>query len=126
MNRLKSFSGLLAAAAIALPLAAMAQDHRDDHRDDRRDNPPSQEHHDERREAPGHDGPGPRGAGPGHNWHKGDRVPASYRDKRYEVTDWKARHLRQPPRGYHWVNVDGDYVLAAVATGVIADLLLNN
>ena len=31
-----------------------------------------------------------------------------------------------PPRGYHWVNVNGDFVLAAVATGVIADLLLSN
>ena len=53
-------------------------------------------------------------------------MPATYRDKRYEVTDWKARHLRQPPRGYHWVNVNGDVVLAAVATGVIADLFLSN
>ena len=101
-------------------MAAMAQDHRDDHHD----NQPAQEHHEENRAAPGYDDHGPRGAGPDHNWHKGDRVPASYRDKRYEVTDWKARHLRQPPRGYHWVNVNGDYVLAAIATGVIADMLL--
>jgi Ni/Co efflux regulator RcnB len=41
------------------------------------------------------------------------------------IRDWKARHLRRPPRGYHWVSVNGDYVLAAIATGVIADLLLN-
>jgi Ni/Co efflux regulator RcnB len=121
MNPLKSLSGLLVAAAFVLPLAAMAQDHRDDHHD----NQPGQEQHDDHRAAPAHDEHA-RGAGPDHNWHKGDRVPASYRDKRYEVTDWKARHLRQPPRGYHWVNVNGDYVLAAIATGVIADLLLNN
>ncbi len=75
--------------------------------------------------APAHDEHA-RGAGPDHSWHKGDRIPASYRDKRYEVADWKAHDLRQPPRGYHRVNVNGDYVLAAVATGVIADLLLNS
>lgn len=121
MTSLKTLSGLLVAASFALPLAAMAQDHRDDHHD----NQPSQEHHDDHRAPPAHDDHA-RGAGPDHSWHKGDRVPASYRDKRYEVNDWKARHLRQPPRGYHWVNVNGDYVLAAIATGVIADLLLNN
>ena len=102
MNHLKTLAGLLVAAAVSLPALSMAQG-RDDQHDDR----------------------AVRGAGPDHNWRKGDRIPASYRDKRYEVSDWKARHLRQPPRGYHWVSVNGDYVLAAVATGVIADLLLN-
>ncbi len=38
----------------------------------------------------------------------------------------RSHHLRKPPRGYEWRNVDGDYVLGAVATGVIADLLLNS
>ena len=33
---------------------------------------------------------------------------------------------RAPPSGYHWVQVNGDFVLAAVATGVIADMLLGN
>jgi Ni/Co efflux regulator RcnB len=120
MNRLKSLSGLLVAAAFVLPVAALAQDRHDDHHD----NQPSQEHHDDRRDAPAAHDERARGAGPDHNWHKGDRVPATYRNKRYEVTDWKARHLRQPPRGYHWVNVNGDFVLAAIATGVIADLFL--
>jgi len=108
MNHLKSLAGLLIAAAVAVPAISMAQDdHRDDHRAE-------QSHAQE------------RGAGPDHSWHKGDRIPASYRDKRYEVTDWKSHNLRQPPSGYHWVNVNGDYVLAAIATGVIADMLLNN
>jgi len=34
--------------------------------------------------------------------------------------------LQQPPRGYHWVGVNGDYVLAAIATGVIAQIVLSN
>jgi Ni/Co efflux regulator RcnB len=108
MNSLRTLSALLLATALVAPTLSMAQD-RDDHRDD---------HH----PAAMH---GERGAGPDHNWHKGDRIPATYRDKHYEV-DWRSHHLRQPPAGYHWVQVNGDYVLAAVATGVIADMLLNH
>jgi Ni/Co efflux regulator RcnB len=113
MNHIKTLASALLVAAIALPAISMAQD-RDDKHDDRR----TEQRHDEQR----HD---ERGAGPDHSWHKGDRVPAEYRNKRYEVSDWKAHNLRRPPSGYHWVNVNGDYVLAAVATGVIADMLLN-
>ncbi|HEX3364003.1 RcnB family protein [Phenylobacterium sp.] len=40
--------------------------------------------------------------------------------------DWRAHHLRHPPRGYEWREVDGNYVLAAAATGVIASLIANN
>ena len=98
-------------AALALSLlsgtAAMAQPHRDDHRgpdrhDDRHDNGP-------------------------HHWGTGERLPAEYRGahSRYVVNDWRAHHLRQPPRGYHWVRDDrtNDYVLAAVATGLVASII---
>ena len=58
---------------------------------------------------------------------RGDRVPDQYRrDRQYAVDDWQARHLRRPPRGYHWVRDDNNnYFLAAAATGLILDLLLN-
>jgi Ni/Co efflux regulator RcnB len=58
---------------------------------------------------------------------RGDRVPDQYRNnKQYVVNDWQQRHLRKPPRGYHWVRDDNNnYFLAAVTTGVILDLLLN-
>jgi Ni/Co efflux regulator RcnB len=62
---------------------------------------------------------------PHRDWHRGDRLPDQYRDRNYVVDDWHGHGLRQPPRGYHWVGVDGDYVLAAVATGVIASILLS-
>ena len=57
----------------------------------------------------------------------GDRLPPQYRSNRqYVVNDWQQRHLRKPPRGYHWVRDDNNnYFLAAVTTGVILDLLLN-
>jgi len=42
------------------------------------------------------------------------------------VNDWRGHHLSPPPRGYQWVQVGNDYVLAAIATGIIAQLLLNN
>jgi Ni/Co efflux regulator RcnB len=66
------------------------------------------------------------GAGPDHNWHRGDRLPQRYRSHQYVVNDWRDHHLRPPPRGYHWVQSGGDYVLAAIATGVIADLIINS
>jgi Ni/Co efflux regulator RcnB len=66
------------------------------------------------------------GAGPGHNFRRGDHLPSQYRNNQYVVNDWRGHHLRQPPRGYHWVQTGGDYVLAAVATGVIADLIINS
>ena len=66
-----------------------------------------------------------RGAGPSHNFYRGGRLPAEYRDHRYVVNDWRGHHLNAPPRGYHWVQTGDDFVLAAIATGVIASVLLN-
>ncbi|MGN6707586.1 MAG: RcnB family protein [Rhodanobacter sp.] len=79
-----------------------------------------------------------RGHGNGHyrNWHdrgrhegwykRGGYLPVEYRSTRYVVYDWRDAHLREPPRGYHWVRSDnGDFLLVAIATGVIVDLLLN-
>ena len=65
------------------------------------------------------------GEGP-HDWHRGDRLPNDYRDRQYVVDDYRGYGLQQPPRGYHWVGVNGDYVLAAIATGVIAQIVLSN
>jgi Ni/Co efflux regulator RcnB len=60
------------------------------------------------------------------HWSRGDRLPKQYRDNQYVVSDWKTRHLRTPPRGYHWVRTDDRYVLSAIATGVIADIIINS
>jgi Ni/Co efflux regulator RcnB len=43
---------------------------------------------------------------------------------RGEHVDYKEHHLRAPPHGYEWRQVDGNYVLAAVATGVIASAII--
>ena len=75
----------------------------------------------------GRRGPPPhaRGVGPDHRWHRGDRLPPAYRHRQYVVNNWRAHRLSAPPRGYNWVQVGGDYALIAVATGLIAQLVLN-
>lgn len=59
------------------------------------------------------------------SWRKGDRL--GYYQTRYVEVDWRARHLRAPPRGYHYVRDDrGDILLAAIATGLIASIIAGN
>jgi Ni/Co efflux regulator RcnB len=58
-------------------------------------------------------------------FHRGGRLPGEFRDRQYVVSDWRGHHLTAPPRGYHWVQVGPDYVLASVATGIIANLILS-
>lgn len=67
-----------------------------------------------------------RGAGPNRQFYRGDRLPPQYRHRNYVVNDWRGHGLRAPPRGYHWVQTGSDYVLVAIATGVILELMLNN
>ena len=55
-----------------------------------------------------------------HYWRAGERLPSGYRGSRYVVHDDRAYHLHSPPRHHHWVRVDNDVVLTAVATGVVA------
>jgi Ni/Co efflux regulator RcnB len=66
-----------------------------------------------------------RDDGPNHGFRKGGRLPAEYRNRQYVVNDWRSHDLRAPPRGYHWVQAGGDYVLVAITTGIIMELLLN-
>jgi Ni/Co efflux regulator RcnB len=85
---------------------------RDDHRGKRHD------HGNNRR------GSDERGAGPDHDFYRGNRLPAEYRDRQHRVEDWRGHRLSAPPPGYHWVQVGGDYVLAANSTGIIFQILL--
>jgi Ni/Co efflux regulator RcnB len=58
-------------------------------------------------------------------WNRGQKLSINYRDRRYQV-DWRAHHLHQPRPGYQWVQVDGQYVMVALATGLIADAMFGN
>ncbi|GAB2493630.1 RcnB family protein [Pseudoxanthomonas sangjuensis] len=45
----------------------------------------------------------------------------------YVVNDWGYYGLRRPPHGYYWRRSDaGDFLLVALATGIIADVILNH
>lgn len=52
-------------------------------------------------------------------WKKGYHMKQEDWARAQRVDDWKAHHLRTPPRGYEWRSVDGNYVLADINTGVI-------
>ncbi|MGA7811554.1 RcnB family protein [Caballeronia sp.] len=65
-----------------------------------------------------------RGNGP-RDWRKGDRLPSDYRNRQYVVDDYRGYGLRQPPRGYQWVGVSGDYALVAISSGVIAQIVIS-
>lgn len=121
--RTKPLVCLAVMASIGLSSVAFAQD-RDHDGQDRHEHRARAERM-ERRDArvePDQYAYGARGP----EWHRGGRIPHMYRDRQYVVSDWQEHHLRRPPRGYQWVQVGGDYVLVAIASGIIADLLLNH
>lgn len=154
-RRLMAWAAACTALAMGLAtVGAQAQprhDPRHDHRDERRHDGRHDQHRDQRQNhrhephhrhdhvrpggphmhshsGPSHHAHGPRpwrGAGPDHRWHRGDRLPSRYRSHHYVVSNWRAHRLSAPPRGYHWVQHGGDYLLVAIATGVIAQLILS-
>jgi Ni/Co efflux regulator RcnB len=54
-------------------------------------------------------------------WRRGGYLPPSYRT--YVVRDYGRYGLRAPPRGYYWYQSGNDYLLAAIATGLIFDIV---
>ncbi|MDM0036680.1 RcnB family protein [Variovorax sp. J22P271] len=139
---IKSKSMAAAAAALAMCMAgsAFAQDRRFDRGPDRDDRAQSGHHADARPDyRPGpHYRPDPRSAyrpgparfdhraypNPHAEWRRGGRVPNEYRGRQYVVNDWRGHRLQPPPRGYQWMGVGGDFVLAAAATGLIAQIVI--
>ena len=149
---LKLAALLLALAAVAMPATAAARDHDRGHRghdrsghydryrhdrrayrhDNRRDRRHDRHdrHHDRRivirspryyapRPVVVHRGP-PR-------WSRGHRYYRTGYGRTYVVNDYYNYGLRRPPSGYYWRRSDaGDYLLVAIATGIIADLILHH
>lgn len=62
----------------------------------------------------------------GPEFRRGGHVPRAYRHQQYRVVNYRAHHLHTPPRGHVWVQVGGDYVLMAIATGIIASIILSH
>jgi Ni/Co efflux regulator RcnB len=96
---------------------------RDDHRWDNRRYDDHRYHHDNRYRA------GRYYAPPGYrarHWGRGDRLPRAYYARPYVIGNYHSYRLRSPPRGCHYVRVNNDVVLAAIATGVILDVFYNH
>lgn len=58
-------------------------------------------------------------------WRRGGYLPPSYRSRTYVVYDYGRYRLRPPPRGYYWYRAGDDYILAAIATGLIYEIIRN-
>ncbi len=138
MNTKSVISGLMAVCMMAsAPAFAQRYDYGHDrndqvqrqndyNRDYNRDQYRSERHERYRGNNEGHAYYGARNDGYRYQMRRGERLPEQYRGSRYVVSDWRGRHLSAPPRGYQWVQANNDYVLAAIATGLIAQVLLNN
>lgn len=98
-NCMKRIHKILAVTTLSASLIgpmSFAQDHPDEHHD-------TYVRHDE--------------------WKKGYHMKQEDWNRARPV-DYKQYHLSPPPHGYEWRSVDGNYVLAAVATGVIASAVV--
>jgi len=98
MNRIGKFAALSTLFGVLLSGAAVAQG---DHHDDAHHQ--TYVRHDEWKK--------------GYHMNKDDWA-------RGEAVDYRTYHLKKPPSGYEWREVDGNYVLAAVATGIIASAIV--
>ncbi|KAF1021405.1 MAG: hypothetical protein GAK30_01890 [Paracidovorax wautersii] len=57
----------------------------------------------------------------------GGYLPPAYRHRYYVVDQWRGYpRLTPPPRGYHWVQIGGDFALVAIASGIIASIIMAN
>ena len=103
------------------------EERRNDRRDDRWGH-----RGDDRRDYRGHDARVFRGQdhgayynARGPQFRRGGYIPREFRNQQYRVVDYRSYRLSAPPRGHQWVQVGADYVLIAIATGLIAHIVLN-
>jgi Ni/Co efflux regulator RcnB len=117
MNKL-----IIAAAALSLAVPSLASAQSYDHQ--------SYDHQRDGREGGGnaqqeHRGWGQDRGGGGHNYQRGERM--GYNDwSGAPRVDYREHHLRRPGRGYEWREYNGQYVLAAIATGLVASAIINS
>lgn len=116
---------LLASVPLAMTTtAAVAQDHGHGHgHDDDHDRGQYQDH------DHGHDRDDRHDHGRHVGWDKhyrrGEYLPERYRVREYYVDDYARYHLYAPPPGHRWIRGDdGEFVLVAIATGLIVTELV--
>lgn len=134
MNKSKSMAVAAAALAMCMAGSAFAQDRHFERGDDRYQRQERRwqqrgderlhvnqdyrrgQHYDQYQDA--------RASRP--EWRRGGYVPRDYARPNYVVTDWRARQLQAPPQGYQWVGAGSEFALAAIATGLIAQIIVNH
>ncbi|NLS15773.1 hypothetical protein HGP16_04260 [Rhizobium sp. P40RR-XXII] len=52
-------------------------------------------------------------------WVKGRRLSASDRHRAADI-DYRAYQLSAPPRGYHWVRINNNFLLVGITSGLIS------
>ena len=149
MNARQLITAAVAAATLGMSTATIA---RDDDRRHRHDGPRHEQRHgdrhdDRRAERHGyrhverhvyHQAPryvhrdvrivhrdnGYRAYGP--RWQRGHYLPREYRSQRHVVVNHRYHpQLYQAPRGHQWMQVNGEFLLVAVATGLIAHAIFS-
>ena len=112
----KTVASFILLGVCSTPLMALAQhddNHHDNNNNDHQNDSHQNDHHDAYHQNYVHHNEWKHGYHMSHqDWSRGQRV------------DYHAYHLSAPPRGYEWREVDGNYVMAAVATGVIASVIV--
>lgn len=105
---LSRFVAVSALSLVMLPSTSLAENHRGHHGRDRA----HQNHQHGRSRHDVRHGDRTRGHRISHDdWARGRRI------------DYRRHRLRRPRRGYEWREVNGEYVLAAVTTGLISSII---
>lgn len=55
-------------------------------------------------------------------YQRGERLPRQFRDNAYVYYDWRESNLPRPPRGFRWMLIGDQYVMASIANGTIRDV----
>lgn len=106
------------------------RDDRREWRDDRREARHDRRYHDHRYYRPAPPPrvvyrPAPRPVY-SYGWQRGHRYRDYYGGPVYVVNDYNRYSVRRPPYGHHWIRDDrGNLLLVAIATGIIADFVIN-
>lgn len=57
-----------------------------------------------------------------HDFKRGDRLPRGLRDKHHVYYGWRESNLPRPPRGYQWLMIGDQYVLASISNGRVREV----
>lgn len=104
---------------------ARRDDRKDDRRDAREDRRDARDQRHDARRTWNHQRSDRHFHARGPAFKRGAYIPREYRNRQYVVMNHRTHRLSAPPRGHQWVQVGADYVLIAVATGLIAHIVLN-